>query len=98
MLALKCDTKILFIKSPSIDVLLIILSIIFWGIKGNASSLLYISLGKEIYVYRDEKEHRRLLSSLTYFSNSINSDIIYPRQSIACNACPVKNFCDKYQF
>lgn len=69
-----------------------------FNVTPDAIVISYISLGKEIYVYRDEKEHRRLLSSLTYFSNSINSDIIYPRQSIACNACPVKNFCDKYQF
>lgn len=69
-----------------------------FGVEPDAIVLSYIALRKEFIVYRNEQEHRRLLSSLTYFANSINNDIIYPRQSIACNTCPVKDFCDQYKF
>lgn len=58
----------------------------------------YISLKKELIVYRTKKEYNRLFASIKYFEEDINKKELYPRQGINCNICPVKEYCDKYYF
>lgn len=60
--------------------------------------LSYIAKDSELYIYRNKKEYNRLFASIEYFQSNINNGKIFPRQGINCNACPVKEYCDKYIF
>lgn len=58
----------------------------------------YIGSDKQLSLYRDENEIKRLKSVLKGVSNGIRQEIFYPRQSFMCKTCPMMNYCDRLQF
>lgn len=58
----------------------------------------YIGTDKQLSLYRDENEIRRLKSVLKGVSNGIQNEIFYPRQSFMCKSCTMMNYCDRLQF
>lgn len=58
----------------------------------------YIGSNKQLSLYRDDNEIKRLKSVLKGVRNGILQEDFYPRQSFMCKNCPMMNYCDRLQF
>jgi CRISPR/Cas system-associated exonuclease Cas4 (RecB family) len=58
----------------------------------------YVGKDKQLLLYRDENEIKRLKSVIRGVSNSMKSQDFYPRQSFMCKSCSMLNYCDRLQF
>jgi CRISPR/Cas system-associated exonuclease Cas4 (RecB family) len=58
----------------------------------------YVGTNKQLSLYRDGNEVKRLKNVLKGIGNSIRQEDFYPRQSFLCKSCSMLNYCDRLQF